>query len=326
MKKTITLLLLAVVKLINSQTIADFESYTLPADSFYYSASSTDFQTSNAIFEYEWATSSFGNYWASGFAYTNKHDSSNGGYTHLYNCIAYKGYNSSNFYVTGQNNGIIKLKTATDNVVNGFYITNTTYAYKSMKSGDSFAKKFGGASGNDPDWFKVTVKGYLNGSMKSDSSEFYLADFRFSNNALDYIVKGWQYMNCSNLGVVDSIQFFMYSSDNSSFGMNTPAFFSIDNFSTSQGVGIHEFDLVKNVQLFPNPASTHVNLNMTTENSLNGSLSIFNTLGVLVKQEKIELQSGVNQHRLDLSGLESGLYFIEISSSTTKQSFKLIKN
>ena len=61
-----------------------------------------------------------------------------------------------------------------------------------MDSGNwTFAKKFGGTTGNDPDFFKVTVKGYKGGVLTTDSVPFYLADFRFANNALDYIVDSW---------------------------------------------------------------------------------------------------------------------------------------
>lgn len=325
MKKKLSLLFALLSGFTQSQNVADFDSFSLPADSFYFSASSADFQTSNAVFEYEW-TSSFGGFWSKGFAYTNKNNVDSGNYRHLYNCIAGKGYNNSNYYTTAQANGIIKLKTSTDNTVNGFYITNTTYDYKSMKNGDAFAKKFGGTTGNDPDWFKVTAKGFLGGSMKSDSAVFYLADYRFSNNSLDYIVTSWQWFNCSNLGVVDSIRFFMYSSDAGTWGMNTPAFFSMDNFTTSMGVGITELDFVSHVQLFPNPASNSINLKFNTEKAFTGSLKLYSIMGELIKQNTILCEAGVNQEKLDLSELNSGLYFIELNSGSKKQTFKLIKN
>ena len=38
-------------------------------------------------------------------------------------------------------------------------VTNTTYAALSMLLGDSFAKKFGGDSGNDPDYFILRIEG-----------------------------------------------------------------------------------------------------------------------------------------------------------------------
>jgi hypothetical protein len=323
MKKTTTFLSLLFVGLSHAQTIADFENFTLPADSFYYNAGGTNFMTSNATFQYDWDAGF--SYWSGGFSYTNKNDSSNGGYQNLYNCIAYKGYNNSNYYATGQNFAKIMLTTP-HNFVNGFYITNTTYAYKSMKSGDSFAKKFGGATGNDPDFFKVTVRAYLGGVMKTDSTEVYLADFRFPNNSQDFILNGWQYVNCSNLGVVDSVQFFMYSSDNGSFGMNTPAFFSIDNFSTSQSVGINDLVFANEVRLFPNPAADRATLLFNSNEPFAGEILLYDAFGGELKKESTVFETGMNSYTIELFEFNSGIYFVLLNGKTNKQTFKLIKN
>ncbi len=324
MKKTITLLALLIFGISKSQIVADFESFSLPADSFYYDAGGADWQTTNASFQYDWTTS-FGGYWSGGFAYTNKKDSTNGGFSNLYNCSAFHGYNISDYYVTAQPGGIVRLKTPF-NMLDGFYVTNTTYAYKSMKNGDSFAKKFGGTSGNDPDWFKLTVKGYYGGIMKTDSAEFYLADFRFNNNSLDYIHNTWQWVNCSALGLVDSVTFFLYSSDVGSFGMNTPAFFSLDNFTTSQSTGIAKISQFENIKLFPNPAAEVLNINMVNEHPVESSISIYNSTGVMVMEEIHTFDKGNTIHSINLNSLNSGLYFIEITSDTKKQNFKFIKN
>jgi hypothetical protein len=326
MKKTITLLALLTFGISKSQTVADFESFSLPADSFYYNATGMDWQTTNASFQYGWNTS-FGGYWSDGFAYTNKQNVDSGNYRHLYNCIAGKGYNLSNYYSTGQPGGFIRVK-APSTGVNGFYVTNTTYAYKAMKNGDAFAKKFGGLSGNDPDWFKLTVKGYSGGNLKTDSVEFYLADFRFNNNSLDYILNSWQWVDCNKLGAVDSVTFFLFSSDVGSFGINTPAFFSIDNFTTGQGVGIAEVSSLQSQNLFPNPANDVVNINFGSEQD--ATITIFNSIGEFIKQEKV---NGTKIYPVDLRNLSSGLYFIEIITDNNlpagkagKQNYKLIKN
>ena len=112
--------------------------------------------------------------------------------------------------------------------VAGFYITNSTYAALSMENGDAFAKKFGGDTGDDPDYFKLVVLGYNNG-VYSDSAVFYLADFRFDDNRQDYIIRDWRWFDLSGLGEVDSLHFNLFSSDIGSFGMNTPAYFCMDN-------------------------------------------------------------------------------------------------
>jgi hypothetical protein len=331
MKKTITLLALLIFGITRSQVVTDFESFTLPADSFYYNSAGNDWQTTNASFQYDWTTS-FGGFWSGGFAYTNKNNVDSGNYRHLYNCIAGKGYNLSNYYTTCQPGGFIRVKAPSTGVF-GFYVTNTTYAYKSMKNGDSFARKFGDTTGTGclcpqgsyPDFLKLTVKGYSGGTMKSDSVEFYLADYRSGNNLLDYIVKTWQWVDCNKLGAVDSITFFMYSSDNSFGFMNTPGFFSIDNLTTGQGVGIAENFLNQNLNLYPNPASGATTIHFTSEKTFSSVINIYNSIGALVKTETIEIKSGETDHLIDISTLNAGMYFMELNGDNKKQTIKFIK-
>lgn len=325
MKKTITLItsvfVLAFASVNAQSVVSDFEGFTLPADSFYHSVTGADWSTSTAVFRYNWTLSSFGDYWSSGSAYTNKRDTVNA-YPNLYSCRPKFGYNNSNTYVTAQDGAIIVLKAPYDKV-DGLYITNSNYAYKSMKNGDSFAKKFGGATGNDPDWFKVTIKGYFNGSLINDSSEFYLADFRFSNNTQDYIVNNWQWVNTANLGQVDSIKFFMYSSDVTGGYINTPTYFSFDNLTISDAfVGLAENTLEQNLQVYPNPFSTSLTINIEGGFEKNANVTITDITGKVVLTE--ELNGSKNQ--LNLTSLEKGIYFAEIRSNNSKAVKKIIKN
>ncbi len=118
-------------------------------------------------------------------------------------------------------------------------VTNTTYTALSMLDGDDFAKKFGGESGNDPDYFLLTIDGIDDAGETLDSIEFYLADYRFDDNSLDYVVDDWTTVDLSSLAGATSLQFVMSSSDSGDFGMNTPAFFAIDDltFDRSTGAG-----------------------------------------------------------------------------------------
>ena len=112
-----------------------------------------------------------------------------------------------------KNNSIINLTgAAANNTVTGMHITNTTYAANSMRDGDAFSKQFGGASGNDQDWFLLTIKGYTAGNETTDSVNFYLADYRFADNSQDYIIKDWQWVDLTSLGNVDSLSFSLNSS------------------------------------------------------------------------------------------------------------------
>ena len=69
--------------------------------------------------------------------------------------------------------------------------------------------------------------------MRADGTEttadFYLADFRETGSK--GIVSDWQYFDLTGLGDVLLIYFTMDSSDGSTWGMNTPAYFAIDKFT-----------------------------------------------------------------------------------------------
>ncbi|CAM3061749.1 DUF4465 domain-containing protein [Rariglobus hedericola] len=107
-------------------------------------------------------------------------------------------------------------------------LTNTTYAYDSMLNGDSFAKKFGGVSGNDADWFLLTITGKDAFNATLGSVEFYLADFRFADNELDYIITDWTDVDLTGLGTgVHTLEFTLTSSDSGDYGMNTPSYFAL---------------------------------------------------------------------------------------------------
>lgn len=110
-------------------------------------------------------------------------------------------------------------------------ITNTTYAALSMRDGDAFSKRFGGLSGNDPDFFRLTVRGFDALGTPTGQTEFFLADYRFANNSQDYIVSQWTTLDLSPLGAASRLTFALDSTDNGPFGMNTPAYFALDNLT-----------------------------------------------------------------------------------------------
>ena len=109
--------------------------------------------------------------------------------------------------------------------VPGCYLCNNAYAAISMAQGDAYAKKFA-----DGDWFLLTITGF-NGEKETGKVEFYLADFRDGKSE---IVKDWRFCNLSALGEVNKVSFRLTSSDNGDYGMNTPAYFCIDNFGAKK--------------------------------------------------------------------------------------------
>lgn len=186
------------------------------------------------------------NYWEA-FSYSNMTDTTTEGFTNQFSAYTGVGFNDSANYAVaytlvmwGQASQIYFGYSSGDynRTAQGFYVTNTTYAALSMLNGDGFAKKFGDdpdttdiVEDDQPDWFLLTIYA-LNDSYERDDSnkvEFYLADYRFDDSADDYIVDEWTWVDLTGLGEVYGLEFKLTSSDTGGSGMNTPAYFAMDN-------------------------------------------------------------------------------------------------
>lgn len=334
MKKIFTKLSLLLLAISSTQmdaqvSVETFDTYSLSANSFYKNTSTDDWDTPSATFHYSWDVAY--DYWESGSAYTNVNDTVNGSFTNLYGCIPGEAFSGSN-YVTVQGGAKVTLKNLS--ILSGFYVTNTTYAWKTIKNGNAFSRKFGDttgtfsggiyAQGHYPDWFKLVVRGYRAGALLTDSVEFYLADYRATGTANDYVVKNWQFVNCTSLGIVDSVFFYLKSSDVGSFGMNTPSFFSLDNFTTNSTVGISESESISEISIFPNPANEHLTIQFKATQNKATVLNIVDIAGRVIKSIEYNSITGINSLKMDVSDLQSGVYFIKNNDSSL-QTIKFIK-
>ena len=224
-----------------SATVASFDDLSLASESYWGgSAESDGFQSGGAYFYNNFVDWGGGVTSWDGWAYSNMTDTTTPGYSNQ--CSAYTGggvNGSSNYGVSyillDWASGYDPIPTRLDFVgsatgysVQGAYFTNTTYAALSMLNGDAYAKKFGGDTGDDPDWFKLIITGI--GSTAAPV-EFYLADYRFANNSQDYIVDDWEWVHLSSLGEVTGLEFSVASSDVGALGINTPTYFAMDNLT-----------------------------------------------------------------------------------------------
>jgi len=208
--------------------IAAFEDLPLAAESHWNgSDGSGGFSSGAAQFNNNYDAA-----WGSwdGFSYSSITDTMAEGWTAQYNAITGSGQGGSAKYGVGYVgwSGPPTITLDAAGIVEGLYVTNNNSAYYSMFKGDLFAKKFGGATGDDGDWFLLTITGKDAGGAVTDVVEFYLADCRFADNGEDYIVDAWEYVDLSELGAVKSLEFGLSSSDVGVWGMNTPAYFAID--------------------------------------------------------------------------------------------------
>ncbi|HOU30718.1 MAG TPA: DUF4465 domain-containing protein [Bacteroidales bacterium] len=166
----------------------------------------------------------------SGFAYTNHSDTVTGDYTNQYSSITGSGFDNSLkygvFYFSGIPDTIVF---EIPEKVTDIALCNTTFTYKAVKNGTVFSKKFGGDSGNDPDWLKVTLTPISEEGIALGYVDVYLADFRYTDNKYDYISNVWISIDLSQFGFIKRLKFEMSSSDSGEWGMNTPAYVCIDN-------------------------------------------------------------------------------------------------
>lgn len=312
----------SVDNVITNMDTATFENLTLPYGQTYWNRGSKvfteDYKSGQAFFPSSYSVSPSYNYWNKGFAISNSNDSTTQGFTNLYSSANGKGYNKSANYAVSNGNTTFRTtinRTPESKVESmGIWINNAAYPYFSMLNGDGFAKKFGGTSGDEADYFRIIIKGNSNDSLKKDSVIFYLADYRNADNSKDYILKDWAYANLTKLGFIDSISFKLESSDVGQFGMNTPAFFCIDNFEFEVKTNINEVANQRSFSIYPNPSSTSIKIDINER---------FSTINIIDIQGKMVLQS--KQKTIDINGLENGIYVVQIETENGVLNSKFVK-
>ena len=172
-------------------------------------------------------------YWG-GFTASNRTDLTQTGLNAQYTAAAGCGYDGSAQYAVAYTMGMLTEVSAADgqsHTVTGCYVTNDLWTYEDMLQGGYGEPPYGGTTGNDPDWFKVTATGKDANGQTVGTLDFYLADFRFANNEEDYVLNTWEWFDLSPLGNVASISFSLSSSRGSGYNMITPAYFCMDNFN-----------------------------------------------------------------------------------------------
>lgn len=173
-----------------------------------------------------------------GWSWSKVQDTTNGDFTNQYAAFPGGGANAAGglapggTYAVGFGNAFFDL--APGNTLQSIDIANTTYAALTVRDGNQFSKKFGGASGNDADLFQVTFTGYTGAGASggtTGSTTVNLADYRFADNSLDYILSGWLRVDLTGLGNARSVGLSFLSTDSGPFGLNTPLYVAIDNLT-----------------------------------------------------------------------------------------------
>lgn len=210
-----------------SQTIT-FESLVVPS-SGYWNGSDASGSFTSGILKFSNDYNSAWQTW-SGFCYAQKNDVITQGFENQYSVFDPKnGNNKYALFFPPYGSDIFAVFPDNEShVIQSIDLCNSTYAALTMKNGDAFSKKFG-ANGTDQDWFKVTINGYNISGAKVGSIDVYLADFRFSDTAKDYILNKWTTFDLTSLGKINKLTFEFASSDTGTYGINTPTYVCLDN-------------------------------------------------------------------------------------------------
>ena len=210
-------------------------SYSLSkADSVYLSTDSTtkvgyyykaDITVDPFVLVHGWGAWGFGG----GFTYSSCTNDTTASNSNL-SAITKKGVKGNTYFISytgSENYGLpaeVSFKDGKAYQAKECYVTNSTSAYLAIKEGRD---EYGSCKPwTENDKFTLIIKGF-NGENETGTIEFLLAD------GLD-VVNTWQQVDLSKLGKVTSIKFSLSSTDASQYGMNTPAYFCLDQLTVTE--------------------------------------------------------------------------------------------
>ncbi|MFC2086823.1 DUF4465 domain-containing protein [Bacteroidota bacterium] len=295
-----------------SQHMADFEDLNLEPDSFWNGSDLSGSFNSNGFTFVNYYNADYDSW--SGWSYSNKKDDSTAGFINQYSAFTASGYDGSDNYGVANGFGDIFI-TFDSSYLEGVYITNSTYTALSILNGDAFAKKFGDST-NAPDWFKLDIIGFMHDSVVTDTVHLYLADYRFADSNEDYIVSEWTWVDLSPLGKINKLKFQLSSSDVGMWGMNTPAYFCIDQLTVVGNPTIIPGKEQLSPVIFPNPFINQIQIINTEEIEY---VRLYDSQGAIV------FVDNSTAHTFLLNYLDKGLYIIEIKTKMKISFNKILK-
>jgi hypothetical protein len=207
--------------------------------------------------EIGWDTS-WGGYWKNMWAFSRQRynaEEPSDFATQLYASKPGKGVESDGeIYAIGRQDAYLTNHRTNAQKITGFSVSNTTFAYNSMKFGDAFAKKFNAA---DKDSFVLVISAFSEGQALIEK-RVYLANFQSADTNEHYLLDTWQYVSLAEVNA-DSIHFRLISSDSGIYGINTPTYFTLD------GIDFESTATKKNqsrltLNLYPNPVISTLNI------------------------------------------------------------------
>jgi len=216
-------------------------------------------------------------------------------------------------------------------------------------NGDSFSApsyaRFNLWDDNDTDWLispefdlsaqvyylnlDVSVTAYTGGVEISMGSDDVVSLVMTTDGATWTVLKQWSAadnlgnifvgMDEIELGTSSSARFALHA-DEGTVDDTEDYYFNIDNFSiTSTTLGLEDVSTVSNFTFFPNPVNNV--LTIKAQASID-SITVYNMLG----QAVVRSTPNTNDSTVDMSALQTGAYFVQVSINNTLKTVRVIKN
>ncbi len=129
----------------------------------------------------------------------------------------------------------------------------------------------------------------------------------------------WQALpNLTNAEIMQIIKesAHLFLNPNDQFGYGIPDF----SQALQNGLGVEEIAIAKNI-IYPNPAKNELFV-VLKNNSENASITFYNEIGQKVLSKKLD----INQTKISVESLPTGLYLYAIEAGTVLERGKLVKN
>ncbi|MDP4934415.1 MAG: DUF4465 domain-containing protein, partial [Salibacteraceae bacterium] len=160
---------------------------------------------------------------------------------------------------------------------------------------------------DDPDYFFIRF--YFEYGFPETFVDFYLADFRSSDNSQDYILDEWVFVdlndfpNSEHAGYTVEMQ--LFSSDTGIFGMNTPAYFCMDDLHIAYPGGISDNrGSASELELSVKQGSIHASMDESCD---------FQLIDLTGKVLQTKLSS--SSAEFDTTQLPKGVYIVQVRNT-----------
>lgn len=96
------------------------------------------------------------------------------------------------------------------------------------------------------------------------------------------------------------------------------------HFNIPDNVGVEEISILEDVNIYPNPATTYLNVTFNVRQATELSWIITDVLGQNITEDLLQVQTGLFSKDISVADLNKGIYFLEITQGESKKVLKFV--